>query len=190
MSESHSSRRLTLSVIGALLTSALLLFTVILPAEYGYDPLGTGAALGLNALSEQGEQALVSTQSGLQNDTMVFELAPFEGVEYKYRLAQGETLLFSWKATAELLFDLHAEPDGAAPGLAETFEKSRAQKRSGTYTAPFDGIHGWFWQNRTEKTITLTHKASGFFGTSLEMRDGHTLRYRIEGSEKIILERR
>ena len=30
----------------ALLAALLLLFTVVLPAEYGFDPLRTGAALG------------------------------------------------------------------------------------------------------------------------------------------------
>ena len=39
----------------ALAVALLLLFTAVLPAEYGVDPLKTGAALGLIGLSKSGD---------------------------------------------------------------------------------------------------------------------------------------
>ena len=39
----------------ALAVALLLLFTAVLPAEYGVDPLKTGAALGLTGLSKAGD---------------------------------------------------------------------------------------------------------------------------------------
>ena len=36
----------------ALLVALILLFTAVLPAEYGYDPLKTGKALGLTGISQ------------------------------------------------------------------------------------------------------------------------------------------
>ena len=36
----------------ALLVALILLFTAVLPAEYGFDPLKTGAALGLTGISQ------------------------------------------------------------------------------------------------------------------------------------------
>ena len=36
----------------ALLVALILLFTAVLPAEYGYDPLKTGNALGLTGISQ------------------------------------------------------------------------------------------------------------------------------------------
>src|SRR6202050_469675 len=36
----------------ALLVALILLFTTVLPAEYGFDPLRTGAALGLTGISQ------------------------------------------------------------------------------------------------------------------------------------------
>ena len=48
-------------------------------------------------------------------------------MEYKYRLDKGEALLYSWKATAPVNFEFHAEPDGAPRGYAaELREEGRA----------------------------------------------------------------
>lgn len=43
-------KRLALSVLIAVVAAAVLLATVVLPAEYGIDPTGVGRALGLDAL--------------------------------------------------------------------------------------------------------------------------------------------
>lgn len=40
----------------AILVAGLLLVTVVLPAEYGVDPVGTGARLGLIELGVIGQQ--------------------------------------------------------------------------------------------------------------------------------------
>ena len=46
--------RLAMAFGAALLVAGVLLVTVILPAEYAVDPLGTGAKLGLLQLGETG----------------------------------------------------------------------------------------------------------------------------------------
>lgn len=179
-----SAKSIILASLSALTAAALVLFGAVLPAEYGYDPIGTGKMLGLTALSKSEAETLYTTNMPLQQDAIVFELEPFEAVEYKYRLADEHVLLFSWESDGELLFDLHAEPDGAKVGYAETFEKSRGTRRAGQYTAAFDGIHGWYWQNRTEDTVVLTLQSSGFFTTSHEMQNGQTFTYDIKNNER------
>ena len=78
-----------------------------------------------------------------------FHARPRGSIEYKYRLDKGKALLYSWKATGPVNYELHAEPDGAPQGYAESYEKKDAQSRrvAGTLTAPFAGIHGWYWEN-------------------------------------------
>src|ERR1700751_3490616 len=81
----------------ALLVALLLLFTAVLPAEYGVDPLKTGAALGLTGLSKSGDtkgRAPVAAvvQTGVYTaqprtykvDSEDLALQPGEGVEIKY----------------------------------------------------------------------------------------------------------
>ncbi len=179
-------RTLALTTLGALTVALALLFAVVLPAEYGYDPLGTGQRLGLTGLQETRQGALRGEQDRWQRDTITFVLAPFEAVEYKYVMDAGATLLFSWEATGEVRYDLHAEPADAGPGKAVSFEAARAAQQHGRYTAPFNGIHGWFWQNRTDQDVTVTLSTSGFYSGAVELRDGLSFDYRIENSVRTV----
>lgn len=50
--ELPSSRQLVRSTLIAALSAVILLFTVVLPSEYGVDPTGMGRALGLTEMGE------------------------------------------------------------------------------------------------------------------------------------------
>jgi hypothetical protein len=156
----------------ALLAAVALLIIFVLPAEYGWDPLGSGEALGLLDLSQEVSAALQVQEKPWRSDHRVFELAPFESVEFKYRLEQGAAMVYAWQAGGEVLFEMHAEPDGAAPGYAQTFNKASSDHDYGNYSAPFPGIHGWFWQNRSQDTVTVNLVTAGFYTAGISLRDG------------------
>jgi hypothetical protein len=61
-----SARQLVRAVVIALVVAVTLLATVILPAEFGIDPLGTGRVLGLSGLggAEQGAAATTDVGGG------------------------------------------------------------------------------------------------------------------------------
>ena len=155
----------------SVLVATVVLVTLVLPAEYDVDPLGTGASLGLTGLSRTGPTALVDQLGSFRQEQRVFELAPFESVEYKYRLEADAGLLFSWRATGEVVYDMHAEPDGAEEGFAESFSQGRGQEGHGAYAAPFPGIHGWFWENRGAKSVVVTLNTAAFTDFAKEYRD-------------------
>jgi len=183
-------QRLAVAVGAALLGAGLILVIFVLPAEFAVDPLGTGAKLGLLPLGEVGQQVavleanktagaagqaaiLVGQEKPFQQESVDFKLAPREGMEYKYRLDKGEALLYSWSATAPVDYELHAEPDGAPAGYAQSYEKKPASSgASGTLTAPFPGIHGWYWENKTDRDVTVTLKTAGYYNLSHEFRNG------------------
>jgi hypothetical protein len=176
----------------ALLGAGLIFVMFVLPAEYAVDPLGTGRRLGLLQLGETGKQvealenaaggaaavqALIATQERpFQHETIEFRLGPREGMEYKYRLEKGEALLYSWKTPVPVEFEFHAEPDSGPRGYAQTYEKARSGAASGTLMAPFNGIHGWYWENPTDQEITVTLSASGFYIVSHEFRTGQAVK--------------
>ena len=170
-----SGRSLMLASILSLVLAGVILITLVLPAEYDIDPLGTGALLGLSGLAAEPESALELAQGPLHADTVSYTLGSFESVEYKYRLAAGATMVFSWQATGAVSFDLHAEPDGADEGYAESFSKGRSVGESGSYHAAFSGIHGWFWENRSPEPVTVTLETSGFYTKATEFRDGFVI---------------
>ena len=117
---------------------------------------------------------IVAPRSGrYQNETVAFTVAAGESFEYKYRLDKGEALLYSWKATGRVNYELHAEPDGAPRGYAESYEKRNAtDTASGTLTTPFAGIHGWYWENPGSTEVTVSLSAAGFYNMSYEFRKG------------------
>jgi len=168
----------------ALLIAGIALVVAVLPAEFGVDPTGIGGRLGLLALSdvksqvaalerergfESGVSTVVDTDRVLQHERVDFTLGAGESIEYKYRLEKGQALLYSWTATAAVNQEFHAEPDGAPRGYAETYEKqSGVAHESGTLTAPFSGIHGWYWENPSNDTVTVTLTSAGFYNVAHE----------------------
>ena len=118
----------------------------VLPAEYAVDPLGTGARVGLLDLGVAGQQveALAKprrpeplerrrsssrriARSSRRRWNSRSRRARAWNTEY--RLDKGEALLYSWKATAPVNVEFHAEPDGAPRGYAQTYEKTDARPK-------------------------------------------------------------
>ena len=164
--------RIGLQVASALLTALLILVAIVLPAEYNLDPLGTGRLLKLVYLGEDENDPVLRETAAYRVDRVEFELTPFESVEYKYGLAKDQALIFSWQATGEVVSDLHSEPAIGPPGYAESFDQARGTNASGTYIAPFTGLHGWFWENRGEANATVRLETAGYYDRAVEFRGG------------------
>ena len=182
--------RIALAAAGAMLVAGVLLMAAILPAEYGVDPLGTGKLLGLTSLAKANAPAaggaaatqapppeeLEPTRPGantpqtvaLKQDNVTFKLGPFEGIEYKYRMEKGASMVYSWTSTGKVRFDFHGEPQGAPKGYAESYEMAEGQKAAGSFFAPTTGIHGWFWENTSTDDITVTLTSTGFYASGIE----------------------
>ena len=165
-------KRILLASLGAFLAATAACVAFVLPAELGVDPTGIGRALGLTGLAEPPSRAVRQTSAPLVVDGRRFELVPFESVEFKYRLAAGDALVYAWTATGEVVFDLHAEPADATPGVAESFAQGRAGKDSGAYVAAFAGVHGWFWENRGYETVAVALQVAGFPTAATHYYDG------------------
>jgi hypothetical protein len=175
------SRSILTATFLALLAAAFILVAVVLPAEYGVDWLGTGRLLGLVALSEGETGAISPQEADYQVDSAQFVLGPFEFLEYKYRIEQGGSMVFSWEATRPVIYDFHSEPDGAPEGYAESFDQGESAHAHGTYAAPFSGIHGWFWENPGGGDVTVTLTTAGFYSATLEFRDNDVTRRELTG---------
>jgi hypothetical protein len=168
----------------ALAAAAVILAVAVLPAEYGIDPLGAGRVLGLTKLNQGGAKpadvlpaagvpagaaatSLPVVKSGvpMRADEMTVTLQPGQGTEIKARMKKGERFVFSWNSQGgPVKSDMHGEPEPAKPNEFTTYWKEAQQSGAqGTFTAGFDGIHGWFWRNKTDHPVTITVKLSGFY---------------------------
>lgn len=180
----------------SLVIAGILLVTIILPAEYNLDPLGTGRLLGLTEIASPTLEAveldpatadLAPTQSGpvgqypseFKLDVFEITLQPYEYVEYKYHLAQHATMLYSWTASAALIQDFHGERASAGneeQGTSEeqSYDKQNRRQANGSFAAPFAGIHGWYWENPGSDPITIRLTSSGYYSAALEIRSDRT----------------
>lgn len=125
----------------------------------------------------------IAQPSHFQMDSREITLAPGEGMEIKYNMKKGAGLLYSWTASATLLYEFHGEPDVKPAGkegtdyyesyeLGDKVGKSQAH---GTFVAPSTGIHGWFWENKSATPVKLKLVNAGFFDWVMQNRkDKHT----------------
>lgn len=201
--ETPSKRTLGRATGIALLVALLLLFTVVLPAEYGFDPLGTGKALGLTGIAQAGdgnskgraaptpapgEARVFTPQPAIYKvDSEDFSLRPGEGMEMKYHMQKGAGMVYAWKADGKLLFEFHGEPDQKPnKDYFESYElddKTGKDSSYGSFTAPSTGIHGWFWQNKTSKEVMFHLTVAGFFDSAKMMADGESTDMPVEDAK-------
>lgn len=181
----------------SLVIAGILLVTIVLPAEYNLDPLGTGRLLGLTEIASPTMEAvelpnpaaaeLAPTQSGplghypseFKLDVFEITLQPYEYVEYKYHLEQQATMLYSWTASAPLIQDFHGERTSAGeeeegPSEEQSYDKQNRRQANGSFAAPFAGIHGWYWENPGSDPITIRLTSSGFYSAAVEIRSDRT----------------
>ena len=183
--EPMSRRRMTAMLAGAGGLAALIVLGAVLPAEFNRDPLGIGKATGIAALwapdevridPAAGHQTAASSQNGpIRTLEIAIPLGPGgdpagkDQLEYKVRLPRGGAMLYSWQAEGAQMADEfyaefhgHTEAQGGAMTVAE-YRKESEIANSGALTAPFAGIHGWYFLNTSERPVTVRLKVTGFF---------------------------
>lgn len=172
-----SKKSILVGGVVALAAGAAITVLFVMPAEFGIDPTGVGKATGLIEVSQPPKsnpylrkgllrEGVLTLSTTLPDepgatDHWEFELLPYEGIELKYDIAQGKAMTFRWEATGPLDYDMHAHPFEGGTDLTESYSIEAADSMQGRYVAPFTGIHGWYWQNRSLGPVKLTLDASG-----------------------------
>lgn len=168
----------------ALGAALVILFTAVLPAEYGIDPLHTGKLLGLTGISKAAESSggtagrATPAATGIyraepatyKTDSEDLALQPGEGVEIKYHMQKGAAMLYGWKATGRVQFEFHGEPDQKPnKDYFESYElenKGGQDHSFGSFIAPTTGIHGWFWENKGKSEVMIHLTTAGFYDSA------------------------
>lgn len=171
-----------LSLLGLIVIAALLV-TVVLPAETGRDPTGAGQRLGLTemgrikvalakgvasngavvAQTARSKRVAIGGPGAPWRDSMAITLQPSEGIEVKMTMRALEKARYAWTTSGgDVYFNMHGEPlDPPKDYAAHRYGKGTSAGESGELVAAFDGVHGWFWRNRTDQPITITLKTGG-----------------------------
>lgn len=183
----------------AMVIAAALLVTVVLPAEYGFDPTGVGQTIGLTemgkiktSLAAEAEAdklavpqplpvvaptSLISTAkpatevASTRSDVMSVTLKPGAATEVKMAMTKGAKVSYVWQVKGGLVnHDTHGDPLNGPANIYHGYSKAKqVASDTGEITAAFDGNHGWFWRNRGDADVTVTVKATGQYQSIKKM---------------------
>jgi hypothetical protein len=99
-------------------------------------------------------------------DTRKFELPVGGQIEFKYQIRKGSNLVYSWESTGKVKYEFHGEPNAGPNGTYQSYakdDKEGVERGNGSFTAPFSGIHGWYWENASSGPVTVTLRSAGFY---------------------------
>jgi hypothetical protein len=183
-----SGGKVALLTLGALILASAIVVLFVLPAEFHRDPTGFGKLTGIDQLAgpEVISVADLPAETGtatryydtpFRTDTIEIKLQPedkgMNDLEYKVKMKPGATLTYSWNVTGDeehpewFYFDFHGEsrpiPEGQTQPTVIEYLQVTGIKSSGSLIAPFEGIHGWYLQNQSDKPVVVHMKLSGFY---------------------------
>jgi hypothetical protein len=155
-----STKTLLKSTIAATIIALIVFVVFILPAEYNIDPTHIGHKLGLTALAQHDDevtpQADIAANATQGQQVIEVTVPAGKGIEYKFQMAKHEKMTYEWLTDGEpLYFDLHGEPQGNTTGYFESYAIATLSQMKGSFTSPFDGSHGWYWKNNSDKPVAV-----------------------------------
>ncbi len=92
-----------------------------------------------------------------------------KGLEYKLTMKKGETVVYniSYGTLADpgkMLSEFHGHtPQVDGVGDLMFYAKTGGTPQSGTFTAPWDGIHGWYLKNDSAADVVVKLELAGFY---------------------------
>jgi hypothetical protein len=178
--------RRILAITGVALAAATVItFGAVLPAEFNQDPIGLGHLSGLDRLyapaeisfnATRGEAPLAREYSqGFRADVVEIPLRAGgdatrgDELEYKVQMEKDATLIYEWSVADisrpdEFYFDFHGHTVEAGKAMTvATYKQATGTRANGALTAPFNGVHGWFFQNQSANPVVVRVKISGFY---------------------------
>jgi hypothetical protein len=128
--------------------------------------LAGGAAAPAAADSAQADTAAPdSAAASSRSDVTTITLRPNEGKEVKLEMREGASVMYAWSVEGGVVnYDTHGDPYDAPREFYHGYGKGTAVPgQDGVLVAAFDGLHGWFWRNRTGATVTVTLRTEGAY---------------------------
>ena len=164
MEQHQSSISLVKASLVATIIAVITLVFIILPAEYNIDPTGLGGKLGLTVFNEEPASRSPGKASTGEQESVIVTVPAGRGIEYKLTMAQFEKVTYEWTTSSgDVYVDLHGEPKGDTTGYFESYTIATSETMKGSFTAPFEGSHGWYWKNKSDQDIQIQLIFSGEF---------------------------
>ncbi len=104
-----------------------------------------------------------------RTDTFDVHVPAGRGLEYKLTMKAGDTMVYNvsfvnLENPGQMISEFHghtAQVDGV--GDLMFYSKTGGSPQSGAFTAPWDGIHGWYLKNDSPAWVNVTLELAGFY---------------------------
>lgn len=115
-------------------------------------------------------EGVVAIQPGKwRTDVIDISVAPGEGLEYKLTMKKGEGVVYNVSYTGlehpgMMVVEFHGHTE-QVDGVGDLmyYSKTGGSPESGVFTAPWDGIHGWYFKNESPVEVTARLELAGFY---------------------------
>jgi hypothetical protein len=94
-----------------------------------------------------------------------------KGLEYKLDMKKGQGLVYTitygdLEHPGLMVSEFHGHTEKGADGNGDLMFYSRTggSTQNGVFTAPWDGIHGWYLKNDSAKDVVVKLELAGFYG--------------------------
>ena len=98
-------------------------------------------------------------------DTIEVIVPAEKGIEYKFKSLKYGSIKYEWSTDKGIVYiDFHGEVKQENPPknvFYESYTLAYSNNMAGTFTAPFEGKHGWYFRNETNEDIVVTIKLNG-----------------------------
>ena len=107
-----------------------------------------------------------ASQFPVKTDTIQVIVPARKGIEYKFKALKYASVKYDWSSSNNSIvyIDFHGEVQQVDPPkniFYESYTLAYSHNMAGTFTAPFEGKHGWYFRNETQEDITVTIHLNG-----------------------------
>lgn len=101
-----------------------------------------------------------------RTDTIAVLVPAGKGLEYKFKALKLGSVKYDWNTSnSDIVYiDFHGEVYQENPPeevFYESYALAYSNNMAGTFTAPFDGKHGWYFRNKNENDVTVNLHLEG-----------------------------
>lgn len=99
-----------------------------------------------------------------RSDTIIVTVLPGKGIEYKFKALKYGSVKYDWATDKNQIvyIDFHGELIQEKPAqFYESHTHAYSNNMAGTFTAPFEGKHGWYFRNQNKDTVNVTLHLKG-----------------------------
>lgn len=132
-------------------------FPILKKEELGSDPTVP--------MPKEAQNPPPANQYAERQDSVTVRIAAGKGIEYKVKVLKYGSLQYEWVTDQGVLYaDFHGEVKEATKPKEEfylSYTIAYSNNMIGTFLAPYEGRHGWYFKNKSDKDIVVSLRLSG-----------------------------